>query len=144
MTDDDRLLQAVTIAAGVHGLATDKGGAAYILHPLRVAANVPPGDARIVAILHDVVEDGDVTLAALATVFGTEVADAVDALSRRGGESYEAFIERCATNRLAVTVKLADLADNMDIGRLAGPPTDNDIARLDKYRRARQRLLAAE
>lgn len=141
MTDEERLLAAVSLAARVHGRQTDKGGAAYILHPLRVASSLPSGDARIAAILHDVVEDGEVTTTEVRSRFGAVVADAVDALTKRDGESYEAFIERCSTNRLAVVVKLADLADNMDLSRLPGPPTPADKVRLEKYTRARQRLL---
>lgn len=142
MTEEDRLLAAVSLAARVHGHQTDKGGAAYILHPLRVASSVPPGNARIAAILHDVVEDGEVTTTELRSQFGPTVADAVDALTRRDEETYEAFIERCSVNSLAVVVKLADLADNMDLSRLPGPPTPADKVRLEKYARARQSLLA--
>lgn len=140
---EDRLLAAVGLAARVHAGQVDRGGAPYLLHPIRVAAAVPSGDSRIVALLHDVVEDGGVGLDEIAGRFGPAVAAAVDALSRRADEPYEAFIERCAGNALAVVVKLADLADNLDTSRLPRPLTQGDRARLAKYRRARARLMAA-
>lgn len=79
----------------------------------------------------------------IAGRFGPAVAAAVDALSRRAGEPYEAFIERCAGNALAIVVKLADLADTLDTSRLPPPLTQADRAHLAKYRRARACLMAA-
>ena len=74
---------------------------------------------RVVAILHDVVEDSAVTLDDLrAEGFSTEVVEAIDHVTRRADESYEAFIERIAPHPLARRVKLADLEDNMDMTRL--------------------------
>jgi hypothetical protein len=71
--------------------------------------------------------------------FSREVVDAVDALTRRKGESYEDFIDRVSLHALARKVKLADLADNMDLTRIE-KPNEKDRARLDKYRMAVERL----
>jgi (p)ppGpp synthase/HD superfamily hydrolase len=71
---------------------------------------------RITAVLHDVVEDGDFGLGDILALFGEETRSAVDALTRRGGESYEDFIARCKTNHIARHVKIADIRDNLRPG----------------------------
>jgi hypothetical protein len=96
---------------------------------------------QIVAILHDVVEDTDVTLSALEKRgFDRLVLDAVDCLSHRAGEGYEDYIDRLAANPIARQVKLSDLRDNLANNR-ALPPTPDNLARIDRYERA-QRTLA--
>jgi len=130
------LERAIAIAAEAHGGQVDKAGAPYILHPLRVMLRVGTPAEQIAAVLHDVVEDTPWTLHELAGEgFSPEVVAAVDALTRREGESYEAFVARAGANSVARVVKLADLAENMDMRRLASP-TAADVARLDRYRLA--------
>ena len=130
------LERAIAIAAEAHMGQVDKAGAPYILHPLRVMLRVQTPAERIAAVLHDVVEDTAWTLEELAAEgFEPEVLAAVDALTRREGESYEAFVARAGADPVARVVKLADLAENMDLGRIVSP-TAADIARLDRYRRA--------
>jgi (p)ppGpp synthase/HD superfamily hydrolase len=130
------LERAIAIAAEAHLGQVDKAGAPYILHPLRVMLRVQMPAERIAAVLHDVVEDTAWTLEELAAEgFEPEVLAAVDALTRREGESYEAFVARAGADPVARVVKLADLAENMDLERIASP-TAADIARLDRYRRA--------
>lgn len=130
---------AIALAAEAHRGQVDKAGRPYILHPLRVMQKLDSEPKRIAAVLHDVVEDCGVPLAKLAVCFGEPIAVAVDALTRREGESYADFIERCGVNDIARAVKLADLCDNMDLSRLP-EVTDRDRARQTKYRRARDRL----
>ena len=90
----------------------------------------------MVAVLHDVVEDTDVTLEQLqAEGFPASVLEAIEALTKRDGEDYEGFIGRVAPNAVAREVKLADLRDNSDLSRIA-EPTERDRARIEKYRRA--------
>ena len=135
---------ALRIAVRVHAGAVDKAGQPYILHPLRVMLRVSTEAERIVAILHDVVEDSDVTLDDLrAEGFSDEVVDAVDHVTRRDGESYEAFIERIAPHPLARRVKIADLEDNMDVTRLV-VLDERGAERMQRYLRSWQRLRAAE
>ncbi|WP_442905106.1 GTP pyrophosphokinase [Haladaptatus sp. ZSTT2] len=74
---------------------------------------------RIVAVLHDVVEDTDYTIEAIEETFGSMVRAAVDALTKRMGENYTEFIERVAENPIARRVKIADLENNMDLTRLS-------------------------
>ena len=90
-------------------------------------------EAKIVALLHDTIEDTDVTPQILLDAgIPQEIVDAVLSVTRNPGESYSDFIQRAALNPLGLEVKLADLEDNMDIRRLQ-EITDNDVARLRKY-----------
>ena len=132
------LERAIAIAAVAHEGQVDKAGAPYILHPLRMMLAVATPEARMAAVLHDVVEDGDVTLEQLrAEGFPAAVVEAVDALTKREHEEddYEAFIRRAALNPIAREVKLADLRDNSDLSRMA-EPTEKDRTRIEKYERA--------
>jgi (p)ppGpp synthase/HD superfamily hydrolase len=135
------LERALQIAAEAHQGQLDKAGEPYLLHPLRVMLRVTGEPERIVALLHDVVEDSAAwTIDRLrAEGFAEEVVQAVDHLTRREGEAYEALIERAAGHPLARRVKLADLEDNMTLTRLADPG-ERDRARLERYRRAHTRL----
>ena len=134
------LERAIEIAARAHAGQVDKAGAPYILHPIRMMLSVDSIEARMAAMLHDVVEDSDVTLEQLrAEGFPASVIEAVEALTKREGEDYEAFIRRVAPNMLARQVKLADLRDNSDLSRIA-QPTEKDRLRIEKYRRAIQYL----
>jgi len=99
-------------------------------------------EERIAAVLHDVVEDTDVTIERLeAEGFSELVLRAVEALTKREGENYEAFIERAAANPVARVVKRADLAENSDLSRIP-IPTEKDRQRVEKYRRAIAQLEA--
>ncbi len=137
---DELLQRALEIAIEAHEGQCDKAGRPYIEHPLRVMAMGGSDEERIVGVLHDVIEDSAWTLQMLADEgFPPEILDAVDALSRRPEETYERFIGRVARNRLAATVKLNDLTDNMDIRRLPYL-SDKDVKRLKRYLKAYKRL----
>lgn len=130
------LERAIEIAARVHAGRVDKGKSPYILHPLRVMLAVEGKTERIVAVLHDVIEDFEWTLSALEQEgFSPTVVEAVDALTHREGETYEEYVKRAGKNRIARRVKIADLADNLDLGRIANP-TKRDVARIEKYTKA--------
>jgi len=138
------LERAIALAAEKHAGQLDKAKAPYILHPIRVMLGVETLEEKMAAVLHDVVEDTDVTLADLAAEgFSPAVVRAVDALTRRKGEDYMDFVRRAGADPVARQVKLADLADNMDLSRLPNPGEDDNV-RLEKYRRARALLLAAK
>ena len=142
------LEDAVILAAEKHRGQTDKGGFPYIMHPLRVMHRLGPGasgDERVAAVLHDVVEDSDVTLDDLRRRgFAESVVAAVDALTKRPAEKvdYFAAIRRAGANPIARAVKIADLSDNLDISRLPSP-TARDHERIERYRVALE-MLAAE
>jgi (p)ppGpp synthase/HD superfamily hydrolase len=130
------LERAIEIAARAHAGQVDKAGQPYVLHPLRMMLAVTTPEARMAAVLHDVVEDTAVTLDELrAEGFPASVLEAVEALTKREGEDYEAFIRRVAPNPIAREVKLADLRDNSDLSRIA-EPTERDRERIRKYQRA--------
>ncbi len=139
--DPSRLGRAIAMAARLHATQRDRAGAPYILHPLRVMLAVEGEDAQVAAVLHDVVEDCGVFLHDIAMQFGPAVGDAVDALTRRKGESYSDFIERCGKNEIARTVKMKDLDDNCNLSRLL-TVTPIDLARVQKYNAAQIRLRA--
>ena len=135
------LAKAIRIAAVAHEDQMDRAGEPYITHPLRVMMRVHGQAEKIVAALHDVVEDSEWTLEMLRDEgFSTEIVEAVDAISRRidekgKKEKYEAFVLRACANPIARKVKEADLLDNMDFSRLpeVGP---DDLKRMAKYHRA--------
>ncbi len=133
---------AIVLATESHRGQTDKAGMPFILHPLRVMASFSApedDDARLVGMLHDVVEDSDVTCQMLADRgYPSAVVGAVGAMSRAKGERYGAYIERVATNPLAVRVKLADLNDNLNPNRESTKALAPDV--LYRYRTAQQYL----
>lgn len=137
------LENAIALAAKAHSGQVDKAGAPYILHPLRMMLKLATPEERMAAVLHDVVEDCEVTLDDLrAQGFSEAVVAAVDALTKREGESYEDFVARAALDPVGRRVKLADLEDNSDLSRISNP-TPRDFERLEKYRRAIAYLQAA-
>jgi (p)ppGpp synthase/HD superfamily hydrolase len=134
--------EAIRIAVEAHRGQKDRAGAPYVLHPLRMMFRMQTGAERVAAVLHDVVEDTDWTLEALRERgFPADVVDAVDHLTRRDGEPYEAFVERAAAHPVARRVKIADLEDNMDVRR-TGELGEKDVERLARYLRAWRRLTA--
>ncbi len=128
------LQRAIEIAVEAHAGQQGRDGSPYVLHPLRMMGQMSDDESRMVAALHDVVEDNPAwTLERLrAEGFPAAVVDAVDHLTRREGEDYADFVRRAAAHPLARRVKLADLRDNMDITRL---PTleEKDLKRLQRY-----------
>ncbi len=137
------LNKAIEIAARAHKDQEDKGGSPYILHPLRVMLRCQSDLEITCAVLHDVVEDSDITFDDLKNEgFTEEVIAVLHCLTKREGESYDDFIGRVLENETACRVKLADLADNMDITRIQDP-TEEDRARIEKYRRASKRINEA-
>ncbi|CAN7548617.1 HD domain-containing protein [Pseudomonas sp. LjRoot277] len=130
------LERAIAIAATAHEGQVDKGGNPYILHPLKVMLRVTTLEERIVAVLHDVVEDSGISLDDLRKEgFSEAVLTAIESVTKVAGESYEAFVERAAQNPIGRVVKLADLEENSDLSRIAQPSWE-DLERIEKYRRA--------
>lgn len=131
---------ALQIAIRVHKGQTDKSGRDYVMHPIRVSERCKEPRAKIVALLHDTIEDTDVTPEYLQSQgFPEEIIEGILSVTRKEGESYEAFVRRAAENTIGKEVKKADLEDNMDIRRLA-EITDDDVKRLRKYLMAWQYL----
>ncbi|MEL6821495.1 MAG: GTP pyrophosphokinase [Calditrichota bacterium] len=138
------LARAIDIASSAHLDQTDRSGAPYILHPLRIMFNMTSEDSRIVAMLHDVVEDTDWTLEQLQEVgFSNTVLKAVDLLTHTDGSDYFDYVRRLASSAIAIEVKLGDLTDNMNILRLE-TLKDKDLERLKRYHRAYAFLKAEQ
>jgi len=138
------LERAIAIAVRAHAGQKDRYGAPYILHPLRLMCQVDSQEEKIIAVLHDVVEDTEWSFKELAREgFPKQIIKALDCLTKREQEPYEKFVERSAKNPLARRVKRADLEDNMDL-----PRTDRlkpkDVERFNKYLKAWRRLMALE
>lgn len=129
--------KALEIACKAHLGQVDKGGSLYILHPVRVALHCQTEDEKIVALLHDVVEDATLTFEDLKKEgLNDKMLDALRCLTKIEGEDYMSFIKRIATNCLATKVKIQDLKDNMDVSRLNGKPH----WKLDIYKEALEYL----
>ena len=132
--------KAALICVSKHSGQRDKVGEAYFQHPMRVAMRCATAEQKMVALLHDVIEDCGVTAEdLLAEGFPQEVVDGILSVTKRPGESYEEFVERAKQNPLGRVVKLHDLEDNLNALRL--DHFDADIAaRYNKYLAARRSL----
>jgi len=136
----DMTKKAMRVAYGAHRGQTDRYGVPYIFHPAHVAEQMNTEEETAAALLHDVVEDTDVTLEQLAREgFPPPVVEAVRLLTYEAGTDYMDYVERLKDHPVARAVKLADLAHNSDISRM-GRLTEKDYERLEKFRRA-QALL---
>lgn len=131
--------KAIAIASKVHEAQKDKGGHAYILHPIRIMMRLRTNDAELmqIAILHDVVEDSpEWTISKLKLEgFSERVLDALTLLTHEAEDSYEDYVKKISTNPDSTRVKLEDLRDNSDITRLKGL-RERDFKRMEKYHRA--------
>jgi len=124
---------AMQIAENAHANQIDKAGQPYINHPIAVANKLNGEIEKIVALLHDVVEDSATTLEDIRKAgFDEYVVKALDCITKRKGESYDDYLLRVKNNDIAKMVKLADLSHNMDMSRLPSL-TDKDLERLKKY-----------
>ncbi len=130
------LERAIQIAVNAHAGQQGKDGSPYILHPLRLMMNMASEDEKIVAVLHDVVEDTNISFEDLREEgFSKHVIEALQLLTHESAVPYETYVEHLKSNPIAKAVKLADLEDNSDIRRLSGIE-ETDLQRLKKYHRA--------
>lgn len=140
----NELESAIKLAVKAHEGDTDKGGNTYIRHPLRLMEQMDTQEERIVAVLHDVVEDSEYQLKTIEESFGEKVSKAVAALTKSEDVDYvKEYIPEVATNPLAKKVKKADLRDNLNVTRLADVD-ENDIGNLQKYHKSLQKLREIE
>lgn len=128
--------KAMKIAFAAHREQTDKSGLPYIYHPIHLAEQMDTEEAVTVALLHDVAEDTDTTLADLREMgFSEPVLAALECLTHREGVPYLDYVAALKENPLARRVKLADLAHNSDLTRL-DTVDENARARVEKYKKA--------
>ncbi len=142
MTYNELYDLALQIAIKAHEGQKDKSGQDYIMHPIRVSERCKGLKTKIVALLHDTIEDTCITPDYLRYQgFPEEIILGVLSVTRREDESYEDFVCRAAKNPLGKEVKQADLEDNMDVRRLK-EITDADVARTQKYLKAWHYLVS--
>lgn len=143
-TDD--IVAAFSLACKAHAGQKDKSGRAYIAHPMTVASNVGDDETCVVvALLHDIVEDGNVSLDEIRKEFGNDVADAVALLTHDDDLTYGQYIDRIATsgNDVAIRVKIADLSHNMCVSRIACPSHGDADRAILRYAKAYTKLVSA-
>lgn len=138
--------KALRIAYAAHAGELDKCGAPYIFHPAHVAEQMDDEVSACVALLHDVVEDSDVTLNDLAREFPPEVVEGVRLMTHDPAVDYLDYVRAIKGNPIAEKVKLADLAHNSDQTRFAGHPVAPEELerRRRKYDAAREILLGRD
>ncbi|WP_404313298.1 phosphohydrolase [Agrococcus terreus] len=132
---DDHLDRAVELAARAYDGRTDRQGDPYVAHAIRVMLAMRTDDERAVAILHDVFEWGRISLREfVAAKLPKRIVDAVDAMTKREGESLAEHVERILASELAVAVKRADLVDNALEHRLERLPAQQRERLVAMYR----------
>ena len=131
--------KAMIIAYEAHKNQVDKSGVPYIYHPIHVAEQMDTENECIIALLHDVVEDTNVTFKQLEEVFSKEIIDILKLLTREETIEYDEYIKRIKNNSIACKVKIADLTHNLDKTRLDFV-TEVDVKRNEKYKKALQIL----
>ena len=128
--------KSLSIALRAYSGKLDKAGCEYIKHPLRIMAKMKTDTEMSVALLHDVIEDSDITADELLSEgISSEIVEALICLTKIETESYQDFIGRVKSNALAVRVKIADIEDNINVLRLKSL-SDIDLDRVKKYHAA--------
>ena len=128
------IYKSLEIVNKVFNEKCDKGGFPYIIHLLKVYSGVSDYNEKVCALLHDVIEDTDVTYDDLRDVgYGEEVIEILTILTKLKGEDYRVYIDRIidSGNIHAMNIKLSDLRHNMDSSRIKNP-TQNDYERITK------------
>ncbi len=139
------LEKAIALARAAHALQVDKAGAPYIEHPLRVMRRCATCEEKIVAVLHDTIEDTDVTVDTLReSGFPDSLIEGVLSVTRQAGESYRVFVARTAQNPIGRLVKIHDLEDNLDLTRFTRELTEKDLKRINKYLHSLRYLTALD
>lgn len=127
-----------------HQQQYDKAGKPYIGHPLRVMQNVQTNDEKIVAVLHDILEDTPTSISELIEMgFNHNIINAIVAVTKQDCENRFQAAQRTAKNHMACTVKLADLHDNMDLSRLSTIRA-KDLERFKQYQKVETILFNAQ
>ena len=138
----DLTIKAMNLAYTAHHGQFDKGGVPYIFHPIHLAEQMDDEITTCVALLHDTVEDTEVTLEQLAREFPREVVDAVSLLTHAEDVEYFDYVRAIKENPIAVKVKLADLSHNADPKRICNQ--GNQEKRRIKYAAARAILMGKD
>ena len=131
-----KLIKAFLLCMVKHWKQKDKAGKRYVWHPIHVMINVKGYNEKIVALLHDIVEDTEVTVPVLKNLkFSKEVIEAVDVITKKKDQEYFSYLKSIRDNSIAKKVKIEDLKHNSDLKRLRSI-TQKDIDRAIKYKKA--------
>lgn len=134
---DELLKKAIKLAEKYHEGQFDKGGHPYIEHPLRVMEGVESLDEKILAVLHDVLEDCEISRNQLIKEGIPKcLVEKLEFLCKGKNEKYFDYIDRIKADKSTINVKLSDLRDNMNLQRLK-EITEKDLKRLEKYKKAK-------
>ena len=133
--------KAMIIAYNAHKNQVDKSGVPYIYHPIHVAEQMDTEEECVVALLHDVVEDTDVTFEQLESEFPSEIIDILKLLTKTKDIDYYEYINKIKENAVARKAKIADIKHNLDRSRI-DVITDKDIKREEKYKKALSILMS--
>jgi Guanosine polyphosphate pyrophosphohydrolases/synthetases len=132
--------KAIKVAFQAHEGQLDRSGLPYVLHPIHLAEQMKDEDTCVAALLHDVVEDTDITLEDLKKYGFTEAQlEAVRLLTHLEGVDYFDYVRGLKDNPIARAVKIEDLKHNSDLTRLE-KVTEKDLERLEKYKKAMEIL----
>lgn len=134
---NSRIRKAFEVAKKAHAGQLDKGGADYIFHPVTVALSCANISEMVVALLHDVAEDTNLTVENLRAEVNLKAEEfqALKLLTHDKNISYFDYIQKIKSNKLATAVKIADLKNNSDLSRIQNP-TEKDFSRVEKYKKA--------
>ena len=128
---------AIKLCFDAHAGQLDRAGLPYVLHPIHLAEQMHTEHETCAALLHDVVEDTEMTFSDLiAAGIPEEYVDTCKLLTHEEGTSYFDYIDALKDDSVARKVKMADLSHNSDPSRLNGEPTEADRERFEKYRSA--------
>lgn len=127
--------KAMIIAYNAHQNQFDKAGVPYVYHPIHIAEQMETEEECIVALLHDTVEDTDITFEQLSKEFDGKIVNILKLLTRNKNEDYMKYINKLKEDPIARKVKIADIIHNADETRL-NKITAKDIIRRNKYKRA--------
>lgn len=142
-TDEDFVNTSIIMAVMAHEGQKDKSGKPYIFHPMTVALNFPDDpNAFVVAMLHDTFEDckEEMIIEMIRSAFKPHIIEAVEAISKKEGETNVDYWKRCRKNPLALKVKLKDIEHNSSPERLSYLPEEQRVYLVKKYEKAKNIL----
>ena len=137
----DLTKKALKLCFEAHKEQVDKTNMPYVFHPFHLAEQMDDEISTVCALLHDVVEDSDITFESLADMgFPREVIDVLRLLTHEDSVPYMDYVGKISTNPIAKKVKIADLRHNSDVTRL-NTVDENAMLRCKKYKQALDLLL---
>lgn len=140
---DSEMEKAMKLASYAHQGQVDLADNPYLLHPLWVMSQMESEIEKIVAVLHDVVEDNsDINIKDIQKEFSSVVVKAIHALTRQDGEKYVDYIQRVKKNPLATKVKIVDLEHNLDMNRIPSDKREKYTSLTKRYQEAHKALMS--